>query len=80
MGKAFGILMIVLGIYVGLELYTVGMQNAFGGIFVKMGIEPAPTPDAPTQTPMEAIRERVTDDVQFGEARRDLLMEKGDQP
>jgi hypothetical protein len=33
MGRIFGILMIGLGIWVGLEIYLEGTQNAFGGVF-----------------------------------------------
>jgi hypothetical protein len=33
MGKIFGILLMGLGIWVGLEIYLEGTQNAFGGAF-----------------------------------------------
>ncbi len=33
MGRIFGILLIGLGIWVGLEIYLEGTQNAFGGVF-----------------------------------------------
>ena len=33
MGRIFGILFIGLGIWVGLEIYLEGTQNAFGGVF-----------------------------------------------
>ncbi len=35
MGKIFGILFIVVGIWVGLEIYTEGTHNAFGGLFAR---------------------------------------------
>ncbi len=31
MGRIFGILLIVIGIWVGLEIYTYGVDGAFGG-------------------------------------------------
>jgi hypothetical protein len=31
MAKIFGVLLIVLGVWVGMEIYTKGMDNAFGG-------------------------------------------------
>jgi hypothetical protein len=37
MGKMFGILLVVVGIWVGLEIYTQGTQNAFGGAFAFLG-------------------------------------------
>ena len=37
MGKIFGILLLVVGIWVGLEIYTEGTQNAFGGAFAFLG-------------------------------------------
>ena len=33
MGRIFGILLMGLGIWVGLEIYLEGTQNAFGGAF-----------------------------------------------
>jgi hypothetical protein len=37
MGKIFGILLVAIGIWVGLEIYTEGTQNAFGGAFAFLG-------------------------------------------
>jgi hypothetical protein len=37
MGKIFGILLLVVGIWVGLEVYTEGTQNAFGGALAFLG-------------------------------------------
>jgi hypothetical protein len=33
MGKVFGILLVVVGLWAGAEIYTKGTANAFGGIF-----------------------------------------------
>jgi hypothetical protein len=33
MGRLFGVLLIVVGIWVGIEVYTKGTQNALGGLF-----------------------------------------------
>ena len=33
MAKIFGVLLIVLGVWVGMEIYTKGTDGAFGGIF-----------------------------------------------
>jgi hypothetical protein len=60
MGKAFGLLLIVLGIWVGMELYTVGTQRAFGGVFVDLGLAQAPAAGAaPDEAPLDAIRSRA---------------------
>lgn len=32
MAKIFGILLIVLGVWLGIEIYTQGMDHAFGGV------------------------------------------------
>jgi hypothetical protein len=39
MGRIFGILFIGLGIWVGLEIYLEGTQNAFGGILASHRVE-----------------------------------------
>jgi len=39
MGMIFGILFIGLGIWVGLEIYLEGTQNAFGGILASHATE-----------------------------------------
>lgn len=36
MGKVFGVLVIVVGIWVGLEVYTEGVRGAFGGAFAAL--------------------------------------------
>lgn len=35
MGRVFGILMLVIGVWIAAELYTHGMDGAFGGVFSK---------------------------------------------
>jgi hypothetical protein len=48
MAKIFGILMIVLGIWAGGQIYTKGAANAFGGALVTLGLaEEAPEPEEP---------------------------------
>lgn len=48
MAKVFGILLIVLGIWVGLEVMTNGSAGAFGGLFAKAGLVDQETAPAPT--------------------------------
>ena len=52
MGRIFGILLIGLGIWVGLEIYLEGTQNAFGGAFATHGAAEAPRD--PRTTPQRA--------------------------
>ncbi len=35
MAKIFGVLLIVLGVWIGMEIYTKGMHDAFGGAFAR---------------------------------------------
>jgi len=35
MAKIFGVLLIVLGVWIGMEIYTKGMHDAFGGVFAR---------------------------------------------
>jgi hypothetical protein len=37
MAKIFGILLVVVGIWLGLEVYQNGMQGAFGGALASLG-------------------------------------------
>ncbi len=56
MGKIYGIALIVVGIWVGMTIYTEGLDNAFGGVFTKLGGEPVGRDVRP---PTERIRDRV---------------------
>ena len=38
MGKFLGILAIVIGVWVGMEVMTQGVDHAFGGLFAKAGL------------------------------------------
>ena len=46
MGRLFAIILIVLGVWVGLEVYTNGVDGAFGGMFAD-AYEPPATRSAP---------------------------------
>jgi hypothetical protein len=46
-GKLFGIAVIVIGIWVGLEVYQNGMGGAFGGVFSGGREEPAASASIP---------------------------------
>jgi hypothetical protein len=70
--KAFGILCIVVGIWVGLEVYQEGVAGAFDGAFVRFGLAQAPAPDdEPDSTPGERAGERLKQAYQAGMDRGD---------
>lgn len=46
MGKAFGLILIVAALYVGMTLYTEGSENAFGGLLAPI------TPASQRETPL----------------------------
>ena len=56
MGKIYGIMLIVIGIWLGMTIYTEGLDNAFGGLFTKLGPNPVVQDRRP---PTERIRDRV---------------------
>jgi hypothetical protein len=72
MGKIFGILFMGLGIWVGLEIYLEGTQNAFGGAFASHRVEG----EAPRD--MRSTPQRAGDAVKNSQAeeaeRRERLM------
>ena len=47
MGKIFGILLIVIGIWVGLTVFREGTDAAFGGLFAGARSEPGDTAGRP---------------------------------
>jgi len=74
MGKVIGILMIVLGVWIGMEIFTKGMDSAFGGLLA-MGGEATPAQKAaeargaPHQTPVQRIGARVQQQINTGAVR-----------
>ena len=66
MGKVFGMLLVVLGIYVGAELY---MGNAPFGIGAKTDAK-----EAKSQTTVQRAGSKVEAAFASGNARRDALM------
>ena len=68
MGKVFGILFMVLAIWVGIEIYTKGTQQAFGGALTWLNGE-TPTEQTDGRSPMQRFGDRVRTDMQTGAAR-----------
>lgn len=73
MGRIFGILFIVVMVWVGLEVFTEGVSGAFGGLFARIpGVE-ASEPAASRST-MERARGSVERSYEETEQRYDRLL------
>ena len=74
MAKVFGILLIVLGIWAGSEVYNKGAANAFGGALVALGFED----EAPDSAEPPSLGQRSGAKVgrahAEADARRDRLL------
>lgn len=66
MAKVLGILFIVLGVWIGMEIFTKGTDEAFGGLFAASDASAA---GAPAEPPIQRIRARVERDIAAGLAR-----------
>jgi hypothetical protein len=53
MGRAFGLVLILMALYVAMTLYTEGIESAFGGAFAP--IQPVATRDAPLATSLTPV-------------------------
>jgi hypothetical protein len=74
MAKAFGILLIVLGIWAGSEVYTKGAANAFGGALVALGFEDEAQDSAEPQSLGRRAGTKVGRAHAEADARRDRLL------
>ena len=57
MGRVFGIVLIVLGVWASVEIYSEGTEHAFGGVFAN-GRHGPPVPLEQSTLP-DAVRERM---------------------
>ena len=73
MGKMFGILLIIVGMWAGAEIYNNGTANAFGGILTTLGLAEA-TPETAQPTRGRRVRSKVAGAHAESEARRDRLL------
>ena len=74
MAKAFAILLIVLGVWLGLEIFTNGTEGAFGGVFA------SGSPSASTEPTAQRIRNRVQQSVKAQAARTTSGIGEGAEP
>lgn len=76
MGKIFGILVIVAGIWVGLEVFTEGIDGAFGGLFREPAgaEEPAPVERLDRRTVPQRVGDRVNSIFRADEERKHQML------
>jgi hypothetical protein len=77
MARIFGVLLIVLGVWVGMEIYTKGMHDAFGGALARFDepIHPGPSTSYDENGQRGSLAQRVgakvKSDIKAGERRDD---------
>lgn len=89
-GRAFGWILVLGALYVGITIYTEGIDAVFGGVLAPLepvsqretplatgltgaaqGVDEPSSPAPPRRvSPTQAVRERVTSDLQEGARRR----------
>jgi hypothetical protein len=74
MAKVFGILLILLGIWAGSEIYTKGAANAFGGALVALGFEEEDPEPAESQSLGQRAGSTVQRAHDEADARRNRLL------
>ena len=74
MGKAIGIALMVMALWVGMEIYTEGMSGAFGGLLQDFGVAEAPADAGEPEKPLDALRMGVGEDMDVAEAKRKRAM------
>jgi len=87
MAKGFGLIMMLIALYIGMTIYSEGIEQAYGGIFAPIASSDGGSPMATHLTPAagmadvpmeprprkritEAVRDRVTSDLEEGAHRR----------
>lgn len=63
MGRIFGLLMIVAGMYLGAEIYTKGIDHAFGGVLAGLN-DPLQSQTGGHPADQRTLGQRVGDHVQ----------------
>jgi len=74
MGKMFGILVIIVGLWAGSEIYNKGTAHAFGGILPRLGLAEAAAQDAEPQSVGRRAGSKVGRSHADADARRERLL------
>jgi hypothetical protein len=70
LGRLVGLILFVLAIYVGITIYTEGVDGAFGGIFARFGDDRTDPQAAERATPVtERVEDRWRDYLDASERR-----------
>ena len=72
MGKVFGILLFVVGLWAAVEIHTEGIANAFGGIFARTGVVEAEATEAQSLPQRQGAK--VAGAHAAADARRERLL------
>ncbi len=79
MTRAFGLIAILIAMYLGMSIYTDGIDRTLNGIFASVEpvddredphADPASAPSQPRQRVTERVHDRVTADLQRAAQRR----------
>ena len=78
MSRVLGILAIVLGVWIGTEVYTKGVDRAFGGIFAG-AMDPLSTyePSSDDRSSVQKITDNVRENIDLGAERTRRGVERG---
>ena len=63
MGKLFGIVLLVLGIWLAVEVYTEGVNGAFGGVFASGSADQAPVTQSTSSRAADTVRSAYEESV-----------------
>ncbi len=79
MGKLFGFVVILLGIWIGMTIFIEGTDRAFGGIFASSGASSeVELTHVPGGAPLERIRDRVRESRNGAGDRVDRALSRND--
>jgi len=70
MGKVFGILLLALCVWVAVEVYTNGVDGAFGGIFAQLGAPQTAAAPHDGRTLPQRVGAKVQSELQQANDRR----------
>lgn len=73
MGKFFGIVVVVVGLWAGVEIMNEGSANAFGGLFGRLGMVEKAEPGEAMRTP-QRIGAKVDQKHAEADARRERML------
>jgi len=61
MGKAFGLIVMLLALYIGMTIYSRGLEQAYGGLFAPIASSDRDSSPATALTPLAGTAEAPTE-------------------